>query len=67
MKPIRRKVLVACNFADTLLKRIKLFEALSINNDVYVFTPQITRNDIRVKLESLGLTIYEGELETSNI
>ncbi|WP_256010069.1 glycosyltransferase family 4 protein [Desertivirga xinjiangensis] len=68
MEPKKRKVLIACDSSRSLLDfRGKLIEALLINNDVAVFTPTITHAHIRDKLKSLGVGIYENDLNSSNV
>ena len=42
-------------------------EALLKNNDVAVFTPKIHHDEVRNKLLSMGIEIYENELNGSNV
>jgi glycosyltransferase involved in cell wall biosynthesis len=63
-----KKVLIACDSPRTILDfRGKLIEAMSRQNKVYVFTPTITQDFVRVKLESYGVTILENDLNGSNV
>lgn len=64
----RKKVLIACDSSRTLLGfRGKLIEALLKNNDVAVFTPRINQDSVRAALNSMGVVIYENELDGSNV
>ena len=68
MEHKRNKILIACDSSRTLLGfRGKLIEALLINNDVAVFTPKVHQDNIRNKLNTLGVKIYENELDGSNV
>lgn len=68
MEHKRNKILIACDSSRTLLGfRGKLIEALLINNDVAVFTPKVHQDNIRNKLNNLGVKIYENELDGSNV
>lgn len=68
IKHKRKKILIACDSYRTLLGfRGKLMEALLKNNDVAVFTPKIHHDEVRDKLLSMGIEIYENELNGSNV
>ncbi|WP_316820083.1 glycosyltransferase family 4 protein [Pedobacter gandavensis] len=64
----RKNVLIACDSSHTLLEfRGKLIEELVKDNNVSVFTPKISRQQVRDKLESLNVSIYENDLNGSNV
>ncbi|MBB2148464.1 glycosyltransferase family 4 protein [Pedobacter gandavensis] len=64
----RKNVLIACDSSHTLLEfRGKLIEELVKGNNVSVFTPKISRQQVRDKLESLKVTVYENDLNGSNV
>lgn len=68
MENNRKKILIACDSSKTLLGfRGRLIEALLKNNDVIVFTPKISHDSIRNTLDTLGVKIYENELDGSNV
>lgn len=65
---MKNKILIACDSSRSLLQfRGKLIEALILQNDVSIFTPKITHSEIRLKLNELGVTIYENQLNSSNV
>lgn len=65
---VRKKILLVCDSSKSLLDfRGKLIEELLLHNDVAVFTPRIGRQQIRNKLLSMGVSIYENELNSSNV
>src|SRR5690606_27328305 len=62
------KILIVCDSSKSLLDfRGKLIEALTLNNEVWVFTPRIKHNNVRYMLNSLGVHIQENTLESSNV
>lgn len=64
----RKIVLIACDSSHTLLEfRGKLIEELVKDNKVFVFTPKISRQEVRDKLESLNVIVYENDLNGSNV
>jgi glycosyltransferase involved in cell wall biosynthesis len=64
----RKKVLIACDSSRTLLEfRGKLIEELLNKNDVYVFTPRISQQHVRERLKIMNVTVYENELNGSNV
>lgn len=64
----RKNVLIACDSSHTLLEfRGKLIEELVKGNNVSVFTPKISRQQVKDKLESLSVTVYENDLNGSNV
>lgn len=68
MEYVKNKVLIACDSSRSLLDfRGKLMEALMIRNEVHVFTPKIHNQDIKFRLLNMGVTIYENDLESSNV
>lgn len=68
MEPIKKKILIVCSSSRSLLLfRGKLIEALLEHNKVYVFTPKISQASIRSTLDSLGVTVYENELDSSKV
>lgn len=63
-----KKVLIACDSSLTLLGfRGKLIEELVKKNDVSVFTPVISHQYVRDKLKNMNVTVYENELDGSNV
>ncbi|RRN77866.1 glycosyltransferase family 1 protein [Pseudoxanthomonas sp. SGD-10] len=68
MENARKKVLIACDSYRSLLGfRGKLMEDLSKSCDVAVFTPTIKQDQIRQTLDRMGITIYENNLDGSNV
>lgn len=68
MKNKRKNILIACDSPRTLIGfRGKLMEALMINNEVSVFTPKIHQENVKKQLLAMGITIYENELDGSNV
>lgn len=68
MKAHGQKVLIVCDSSKSLIDfRGKLIEELCKKHSVYVFTPKISQQNVRQKLESLGVTIYESHLEGSYV
>ena len=65
---IGQTVLIVCDSPKSLVDfRGKLIEQIAKCHHVMVFTPTITQPHLRVKLESLGATIYENHLEGSRV
>ena len=65
---MKNRILIACDSSRSLLQfRGKLIEALILQNDVSIFTPKITHSEIKVKLDELGVTVYENQLNSSNV
>lgn len=63
-----KKILIVCDTSKSLIDfRGKLIEELVKKHEVSVFTPRITRQNIRHKLESLHVDIYENNLNGSNV
>ncbi|WP_407426250.1 glycosyltransferase family 4 protein [Arcticibacter sp.] len=68
MEHNKNRVLIACDSSRSLLDfRGKLMEALMVQNEVHVFTPKIQNKDIKSRLVNMGVTVYENELESSNV
>ncbi len=68
METIRKKILIACDSYRSLLDfRGKLMEALLNDYDVAVFTPIIKQKHIRQTLDTMGVTVYENNLDGSNV
>lgn len=68
MEKKRKKILISCDSPRSLLDfRGRLIEALCISNDVAVFTPKIEQEQIRSKLNALGVRIYENTLRASTV
>jgi glycosyltransferase involved in cell wall biosynthesis len=68
MENKRKTILIACDSYRSLLGfRGKLMEALLIKNEVAVFTPTIQQDYIRDKLQVMGVSIYENDLDGSNV
>ncbi|WP_069660283.1 glycosyltransferase family 4 protein [Arcticibacter eurypsychrophilus] len=64
----RNKILIACDSSRSLLDfRGRLMEELLVNHNVCVFTPKIHQIHVRKKLERLGISIYENDLNGSTI
>ena len=64
----KKNILIACDSSHTLLEfRGKLIEELVKRNNVAVFTPTISRQQVRDKLESLHVKVYENHLNGSNV
>jgi len=63
-----KKVLIACDSSKSLIDfRGKLIEEMAKIHEVSVFSPVITRPDVREKLKSLNVTVYENHLDGSNV
>jgi glycosyltransferase involved in cell wall biosynthesis len=63
-----QKILIACDSSKSLIDfRGKLVEEMVKHHQVSVFTPQIPRNEIREKLASLKVQVYENKLKGSNV
>lgn len=69
MKEIsKKKILIVCDSSNTLLEfRGKLIENMQMNNQVYIFTPQIAQGSTRQRLYELGVIIKENQLNGSNV
>ncbi|MCX2449921.1 glycosyltransferase family 4 protein [Pedobacter sp. PLR] len=64
----RKKVLIACDSSRTLLGfRGKLIEELVKKNEVHVFTPTISQQEVSDKLNDLKVIVHENELNGSNV
>lgn len=64
----RKKILIACDSSRSLIDfRGKLIEALVVHNDVSVYTPKIHHEEIRTRLDRLGVAVHENNLEASNV
>ncbi|WP_036678027.1 glycosyltransferase family 4 protein [Daejeonella oryzae] len=64
----KKKILISCSAPGSLIQfRGKLIEELLKENIVYVFTPQITDEKMRVKLTQMGIEIHENTLQRNNI
>lgn len=63
-----KKILIACDSSKSLIDfRGKLIEEMAKMHKVSVFSPTITRQDVREKLKSLNVTVYENHLDGSNV
>lgn len=68
MEHRRKKILIACDSSRSLIDfRGKLIEALVVHNDVAVYTPKIHHDEIRRRLDQLGVAVHENDLEASNV
>lgn len=68
MEHRRKKILIACDSSRSLIDfRGRLIEALVVHNDVAVYTPKIHNEDIRKRLDHLGVAVHENDLEASNV
>ena len=66
--PDKKKILISCSAPGSLIQfRGKLIEELLKNHIVYVFTPEITNETMRLKLTQMGVIIYENNLQRNNI
>ncbi|WP_316839640.1 glycosyltransferase family 4 protein [Pedobacter gandavensis] len=64
----RKRVLIACDSSRTLMGfRGKLIEELVKNNEVHVFTPKITQQEVCDKLKALNVVVHENHLNGSNV
>lgn len=64
----QKRVLIACDSSYTLLGfRGKLIEELVKKNEVHVFTPKISRQDVAEQLRSLHVVVHENGLNGSNV
>jgi glycosyltransferase involved in cell wall biosynthesis len=64
----RKKILISCDSPRSLLDfRGKLMEALVEKHEVMVFSPQIEQQSISRRLVEMGVTVYENELNPSNV
>lgn len=64
----KKQILIACDSSRSLLGfRGKLMEALLVNNKVSVFTPKIHQDEVRDQLDAMGVSIYENNLDGSNV
>lgn len=64
----RKKILISCDSPRSLLDfRGKLIEALVEKHEVMVFSPQIEQQSISRRLVEMGVTVYENELNPSNV
>lgn len=65
---IKKKILIVCDSSKTLLDfRGKLIERMIQNNQVYVFTPEITQDFVRKRLQHLGVKVIESKLKGSYV
>ncbi|MBC7915782.1 MAG: glycosyltransferase family 4 protein [Pyrinomonadaceae bacterium] len=65
---MQKKILISCSAPGSLIQfRGKLIEELLKNHIVYVFTPEITNETMRLKLTQMGVIIYENNLQRNNI
>ena len=68
MSQSKKKILISCSAPSSLIHfRGKLIEELVKNNRVYVFTPKITDDKMRVRLTQMGIEIFENSLQRNNI
>ncbi len=59
----QKKILIVCDSSKTLLGfRGKLIEKMVENNQVYVFTPEITQNSVLERLHEIGVNVVENKL-----
>ena len=66
--PDKKKILISCSAPGSLIQfRGKLIEELLKNHIVFVFTPEITNEVMRLKLIQMGVIIYENNLQRNNI
>lgn len=64
----KKKILIVCDSPKSLIDfKGKLIEELVKKHDVSVFTPKSTRTGIQRKLRSMNVTIYENDLNGSNV
>ena len=64
----RKKVLIACDSSRTLLGfRGKLIEELVKKNEVHIFTPTVSQQDVTDKLKELKVIVHENGLNGSNV
>ena len=65
---MQKKILISCSAPGSLIQfRGKLIEELLKNHIVFVFTPEITNEVMRLKLTQMGVIIYENNLQRNNI
>jgi glycosyltransferase involved in cell wall biosynthesis len=63
-----QRVLIACDCPKSLIDfRGKLIEQMAKQHQVYVFTPQITKQYMREQLTSMQVSIHENQLESSSV
>lgn len=68
MSKLGKKILIVCDSSKSLLDfRGNLIKELRKKHHVYAFTPKISQQNIRNKLTSMGVTIYESNLEGSHV
>lgn len=59
---------MVCDSSNTLLEfRGKLIEKMQLKNQVYVFTPEITQDTTRQRLNEMGVIVKENKLNGSNV
>lgn len=64
----KRKILIVCDASKTLLAfRGKLIERMQEKNQVYVFTPEISDDLTRDRLNHMGVIVKENKLNSSNV
>lgn len=64
----KKKILIVCDSSKTLLDfRGKLIEKMVENNQVYVFTPEISQDFVRKRLQELGVEVVESKLKGSYV
>lgn len=64
----KKKILIVCDSSKSLMDfRGKLIEELVKKHEVNVFTPTVTRADVRCRLRQLNVGIYENNLNGSNV
>lgn len=65
---MKRKILIIADSSGSLIDfRGKLIEALTLNNEVNIFTPKILKDHIRTKLLEWKVIIHENSLNGSNV
>ncbi|WP_129714887.1 glycosyltransferase family 4 protein [Pedobacter sp. SYP-B3415] len=63
-----KQILISCDSPRSLLDfRGKLIEELVAQNKVAVFSPPISQQSIRKRLQDLGVTVYENRLNPSSV
>lgn len=65
---MKKKIFIVCDSSKSLLDfRGRLIEKMQQNNRVYIFTPKIKQAEISQKLRELGVTVYQSNLDGSNV
>jgi len=63
-----KKILIVCDSSKTLLEfRGRLIEKMQEDNQVFIFTPEITQESVRNRLQQLGVIVHENKLNGSNV